>query len=270
MLSSPRISPSQLEVGSFNVQKEAAQLIRYPEARLRPLQVLEPEQPNKLLYNLDQIIVEEEGLVHIELNKGYHLQVSGPSRLIFELWDGTDSDDSPLYLHVLQGHPEVTRKGPRGSVLILSKGQLFYPEAQQPLQTTRQLLISQNPLSLSTPPLAPSPSISQEEPQIEPPPPTQPSSHTLSNTYIDETIAGQRKAFQKCQTNALRETGTAEGTLLIGLTISPRGDLEDIRLLHSTVDSEILHRCVLGVFERIKFRSFNGPPIVRMYPLRFE
>jgi outer membrane biosynthesis protein TonB len=93
---------------------------------------------------------------------------------------------------------------------------------------------------------------------------------TLSNEYLDATIAAESNSFQKCQATALRDGKAAKGTLIVGITIAPTGRVSQARIIDSNIKNLSLQKCVRSVFLRIPFQSFKGEPIAASYPIVFE
>lgn len=93
---------------------------------------------------------------------------------------------------------------------------------------------------------------------------------TLPESYIVEIVKKQKPFFNRCYAQHLRLNPEAEGRIDFSFTISPKGDVIDVRVLRATINDPRLHRCSINVIERAKFKAFNGDPVVVNYPFYFE
>ncbi len=225
--------------------------------------------------NLDLIVVESRASLLISA-KGYQIKLIGPGQFLFEMWLPQDPD-GPLLIHRLAGQMEMVKEGERGKVFVVSSQGFTDPKGASLNLGPRGLILS--PLTLSQ---------SGDEVKAPPPledPPTQqtsgeislangsdaePESQSLSNEYLDRVISQQQELFQRCQANALRDQGEVRGQVVMALTISPQGKMENVHVMTSNIQNDKLLSCLVQVFEQIKFKPFSGPSIVRSYPLSFE
>lgn len=235
------------------------------------------------LQNLDTVQVQARSKLQITLN-GFKLLVQGPAQLVFELWTSTNAK-GPAVIHLSSGQLSVITEGEAGKLYVVRDGELTDPSGASVIRE-RSLLVT--PLNIGEPPSAPiipTPTLSSgwdarnqtrnkivqekisptEEGQTE-----EDNTTAVTNEYLDAEIAKQQEQFQRCQNNALREQGEVKGQILVGMTISPEGKIDNARILTSTIQDDKLHTCVLQIFQRLKFKAFNGAPIVRSYPLNFE
>lgn len=223
------------------------------------------------IHHLDTIRVHARSSAVLSFLDGYELLIKPHSQIVLEYWN-PDDIKQPVSMNLIKGDYKVLKKGRRGSVFIVSDGQLFSPELK-PKTKVRTLA-----LHISSKTLQHSAKISvknkpQTAPQGSRPVPSASEAHsikTLTNEYIDQVIASHREQFVKCQTHAVREKKPAIGNILMGLSIDPRGRMSDIQVLNSNIENEELHKCLTSVFQRTKFKPFDGPEIVRSYPLIFE
>lgn len=254
-----------------------------------------PEGRNKqlALKQMDGIQVESRSEAVIETSSGYRLRLREHSQVVIEQWS-EENRNSPLYLNFLSGDFKLERRGRAGSFLIVKDGKLFYP-SQKPEITAHELIVSQETLEPDRMAAPSDELVAESKPESEelsdnkegqqlanvPQHPGSIETSTsetfdpsepprLSNQYIDQVIASQRGLFQKCQSNSIRENGETRGQMLVGLTIDNKGKIEEARILSTDLSDEQLHQCIVSVFSRVKFKPFDGPPIVRSYPISFE
>ncbi len=214
------------------------------------------------------------------------LEVGDYSQIQFELWNPADPG-SPLYILLHRGQLRVTEESRPGEVFILQGGRLsalnlsFNDQDLERRQRLRQLKTDPQALeelrgmSLDEgPEKTPVEELAETSLEDVPAEISLESEAlrvtTLSNSYIDDVIASQRRGFQRCQANNLRDGLPSRGEMVFGIRISPRGQIDEIKTLKNTIGDETLENCVRSVFERLRFRNFEGPPIERSYPLNFE
>lgn len=220
------------------------------------------------LTNMLLIKTGDGGHATLDLQSGYELRLAESSQVLIEVWEG--KQDTPLYLHLLSGDYEVLRIGERGQVLVLQNREIFFPENKSQASTGYDIYksITQHRAAGAEDieddkADAERPILPRSENMEDTPP-------TLENEEIDRTLTGYRVHFERCQTNAMRDKAPSLGELLVGIKISPKGNVEEARVISSTLKNPGFENCVLSVFERAKLRAFNGPSITRSYPLIFE
>lgn len=223
------------------------------------------------LHHLDLLQTGKDSQVIVKFPSGYELKVEGSSQLLFEAWGGDPK--APTYIHMISGSYSMQRAGQRGRVLIQQDRKLIYPEGRT-AASPYQLVIQATGFEFAEDGnLAPTME-SDEAPEILPAPaPSDASSElpqTLSNEEIDQVLASHRLQFERCQTNALRENQPAQGKILIGITISSEGRMEEVRVISSELNNASFQNCIVSVFQRARFRAFKGPAITRSYPLIFD
>lgn len=221
------------------------------------------------LYNLDRIQTRLASRTRVQFLDGYELEFAPKSLFVVEQWS-PEENQGPIYMNLIAGDYKVIKKGRPGSVFIVKHGQIFDP-TRKPRKSPRVIAnYVRAPLenqATVTPEEAPTPAdvVTPEAKPVE-----KPLIATLTNEYIDETIAKNRDQFVKCQQYAIRENKSSKGQLLVGISIEPIGKMKDVRVLASDIENPELHDCIVKVLERTNFRQFNGPEIVRSYPLIFE
>lgn len=214
------------------------------------------------LHHLGTLQVQTRGQVNLEVG-GYVVQLTGPALAVFERWTPSD-DKSPILIHLISGSLNELTAGEPGKLYVLHNGEMTDAKGAA-AKKSRALRISA--VSVGEPPAQP---VTAEPATPPSPADSEPLPAALSNEYLDGEIVKEAEQFQRCQSNAVREHGMVKGHILVGLTINPDGKVAEAQILSSTFQDERLFNCLLQVFRRVQFRSFNGPPIVRSYPLTFE
>lgn len=237
------------------------------------------ENPTRLrktgtLFHHDLLTVELHSHLDLRFPSGDEIRLEEKTKAVVEYWNPADSN-SPIYLTVLMGDFSLLKAGQRGKLFVVMDKQLFSPgfrpEAKAfvlRLRSSELGLVGQDQTGAA--PEGTTPDDGEEDGKLAPSEKTAGLAATLTNQYIEEVISGQKRDFQRCQANAIREIGQVKGQVLVGFTIQPRGKIEDSKILQTTIDNKQLMDCLLTVFKNSRFQEFTGAPIVRSYPLSFE
>lgn len=113
------------------------------------------------------------------------------------------------------------------------------------------------------------PTPKKEEYQLPQPTPI-PKNGALTNQEIEEAISNRQPLFQRCWTQRLHESPSLAGRTLLQFEITPRGKVQNVEVVESTINDDIMLRCLVSVLERIPFREFDGGSITLTFPLAFE
>ena len=62
----------------------------------------------------------------------------------------------------------------------------------------------------------------------------------------------------------------AKGSIMINFEVEPKGKIQNIDIQSYQVSDETFNKCLTEVLKRIQFRTFDGPAISAVFPLRFE
>ncbi|MDE0150957.1 MAG: hypothetical protein OXK80_00455 [Bdellovibrionales bacterium] len=89
-------------------------------------------------------------------------------------------------------------------------------------------------------------------------------SQTLPDAYLDQVIQRKKDKIQNCA----EKQGTLSKDFLVELTIFPNGRTQSRLINSDSQDKEVL-KCALSILNRIQFKKFNGPPIVKGYHFQF-
>lgn len=234
----------------------------------RASQLPQSQKLDLSLFNFDKIQTHFGSETRVQFLDGYELSFSPRSLFVLEQWS-PEENQGPIYVNLIAGDFKVKSKGRPGSLYIVQRGEIFDPN-RKPKGKIRYLTVQSKTgleANLSNPnhtKASPSKVVLQK--------PKQKSSllSSLSNQYIDQTISKNKERFIKCQSHAIRKNKSSKGQLLVGISIDPRGRMKDVRILASDLENTELQKCVQSVLNRTKFRPFNGPEIVRSYPIVFE
>ena len=89
-------------------------------------------------------------------------------------------------------------------------------------------------------------------------------SKTLPDAYLNQVIQRKKDKIQKCA----EKQGRPSKDFLVELTIFPNGKTESRLINSDSQDREVL-KCALSILNRIQFKKFSGPPIVKGYHFQF-
>lgn len=228
------------------------------------------------LHHQDLLTVERRSHLDVRFPSGDELRLEEKTKAVIEYWNPADSN-SPVYLTVLIGDIKVLKRGKRGKLFVIQDRQLFSP-GHRPKKPPFTLRLHSSELGLArvdnndSTPIPPSDSGggTEEGGTLSQSGDSKGLAETLTNKYIEEVIGLQKKNFQRCQANAIREMGQVKGQVLVGFTIQPRGKIEDAKVLQTSIENKQLMDCLVSVFQTCRFQEFTGSPIVRSYPLSFE
>ena len=239
----------------------------------KELSVAGPISEPSYLTNGDRLEISDNSKATLILNSQDEFLLGPSTSLMLQLWNTKDGQ-SPIYMTLLSGKVDLQKAGVRGRAYLVKQGRLFVPG--QEIQNQRLNLIlnqkeidielSENQLSDSASedlePAGETTVLDEQVSSIEP--------ETLSNEYIDDSISRKQIQLQKCWLSRVKSSSVQKGKLVVQFEISRRGKVKDTKIIDSDFNDETLHNCIVGVIERINFRSFKGPEISLSYPIQLE
>lgn len=87
---------------------------------------------------------------------------------------------------------------------------------------------------------------------------------TLPDVYLNQVIQRKITGIQDCA----EKQGVLSKDFLVELTIFPSGRTES-RLINSDAQNKEVLKCALSILNRIQFKKFKGPPIIKGYHFQF-
>lgn len=91
-----------------------------------------------------------------------------------------------------------------------------------------------------------------------------------SQEVMDKIIACNSKPLVRIYSEARRMNTDLEGTMIIGFTILPGGDVEKITLISSDIDDKLFENRVSELLMAFKFPKADVGKINMRYPVRFR
>lgn len=256
----PRVDANRI-VGEAQEVVGSVIIKRYKENQFTVL------RPNSPVYNYDRIQVPEKASLTLNFPSGYSIKFLENSEFVLELWD-YQKPKLPTYIYLNRGRHEMLKRGPLESLYILKDNQQFTPDQTIPTYIASLEVL---PTSASPPRL---PAKQKSLPKSPHPPlnlqKLKKDLNNLSNKYINKVVGQQRLLFEDCLANALRDNKKPSGDILVGFSILPSGKTENIKAISDQLNNPTLKNCVLNVFKRTKFQSFQGKAIAFSFPLKFK
>lgn len=200
------------------------------------------------LYNLDSVETLESGEAILSFDSAYRIHISNNTLVTLEKID--DQEAFHILLIVKRGEIRVENFGREGELFIAKNGERISATDYNGSQLARV--------------------------PVEPPQPNQafsnpiPADQGLAEEEITTVMNNHRTSFFKCYTQLLQQDPTAKGRVSLNFTIENNGKLSVSEVTASELNNEDFKKCLLQVLRRIEFRSFEGPPISTLFPLKFE
>lgn len=216
----------------------------------------------------------------ILLNSADEMNLGSGTAVQFQLWNPQDAN-SPIYVNWMLGSVESVHPGVKGKAYLVKDGRLYSP-GQKPLEKAMALTVLKNaPLDMqlgsqlnkpdSDLDAGASTGVADDDPAaMAANLPAGADPETLSNEYIDETVGARQNQLQKCWLSRLKEINVSKGQIVVQFEITKRGKVREARVADSSLQDQLLQKCVVSVFERIQFRPFKGADISLSYPVNFE
>jgi hypothetical protein len=229
------------------------------------------------LRDQDTLVTSSDGTAVISFKSGFKLSVQPNSVIVIE--QPQVGADGAIRVTFLRGDFRVLNAGAAGS-LILQKDNIVQDAAGR-APPKAPVVVSMKPQALPPPPKPeippPAPVIKTEviediKKTVEKPKPQQPRKprDTLPDEYIAQIVKQQTPFFNRCYAEHLRLNPNARGRINLAFTIVPNGSVSSVRLLGSTLKDPRLEQCTMSVIERVRFKKYDGDPIVINYPINFE
>jgi TonB family protein len=220
----------------------------------------------------DRLQTGADSSATVILNSKDEFEIHQGSSVQFQLWNARDAN-SPIYMTLMVGEPTLRSPGVHGRLYVVKEGRLSLPGQARPRKAMALTVLRNAPLDLHLAAQEPPPAGAEDtdsalETGPSNPPAVEPD--TLSNDYIDETIAGQQGLLQKCWLTRLKDAPNSKGQIVVQFEITKRGRVKDAHVADSSLEDDALKKCVVSVFERMVFRPFKGSEISLSYPINFE
>ncbi len=234
-----------------------------------------PLAPNSDLHSQEVIRTDDGSFVIASLANGTAVRVNEGTRFVVET-DATRSDS--LIATILEGRVTVLNPGARerirlfyqGKELTLEEASRLQPSVVTPREAaapTALVITATSPDENATPAPEATPRTSEEAA----------SSDVLTNEDIVRHLRGQTGFFQRCYLTYIhrarteKDVGPLSGTVTVSFRVQPNGKVTEAMLVRSDFRDQVLHRCVMEVVERARFKAFQGDTVpVLEFPIKLQ
>jgi hypothetical protein len=200
------------------------------------------------LYNLDSVETQETGEAILSFESAHKIRLSPNTTVTLERVD--DAQGFHVVLILKRGDVHVDNVGREGDLFIAKNGERI-AASDYNNSTLAQIAVK---------PPEPNEAFSNPVPE----------NQGLTEDEINTVMNTNRSSFFKCYTQLLQKEPTAKGNVSLSFTIENNGKLSVTEITASQLQNEEFKKCLLEVLRRIEFRSFQGPQISTLFPLKFE
>ncbi|MEZ0392498.1 MAG: AgmX/PglI C-terminal domain-containing protein [Pseudobdellovibrionaceae bacterium] len=200
------------------------------------------------VYNLDSVETMETGEALLSFESAYRVRLSNNTLVTLERIE--DQESFRVLMIVKRGEVRVENFGREGELVIAKNGERVSatdynssPLAQMAVEPMKPVddLPNPGPVHLG-----------------------------LTEDEIGTVMNNHRSSFFKCYTQLLQKEPSAKGNVALSFTIENNGKLSVAEVTASQMTNDEFKKCLLEVLRRIEFRSFKGPSISTLFPLKFE
>lgn len=218
------------------------------------------------IYNLDSIEVNSESEATLRFENAFIVHLFPDTLVTIEKEKSSkDSDkDSPVLMIVKKGEFKIENFGRNQSLIISKDGERIFAED---FSTEIKPLVVDLKSSQSTPEFT-----SPEIPISEKPTQSQQTKIGLRpvEQQVLQTVAGQRPAFFRCYTQLLLKSPNVKGQFTFEVEVTPAGKTSRVQIVQGPFGDDDFKNCLLEVFRRQEFRSFQGKNVTLVVPIAFE
>lgn len=200
------------------------------------------------LYNLNSIETDETGEALISFDSGYKLRVFNNTLVTLEKVD--DQDNYHVVAIVKNGVVRVDGFGTEGELFISKNGDRLSASDYNGSMLAQSPAVVPTPIDTASTPIPDDQGLSEEE--------------------ISAGMQKHRTSFFKCYTQLLQKEPTAKGKVSLSFTIENNGKMSVTEVTASELNNPDFKKCLLEVLRRVEFRSFKGPAISTLFPLKFD
>ena len=200
------------------------------------------------LYNLNSIETDETGEALVSFDSGYQLRVFNNALLTLEKID--DAESFYVVVIVKNGDVRIDNFGREGQLFISKNGDRISASDYNGSLLARTPTVTPSPVDTMSSPI--------------------PDDQGLSEDEIATGIQKYRTSFFKCYTQLLQKEPTSKGKVSLSFTVENNGKMSVTEVTASELPNAEFKKCLIDVLNRVEFRSFKGPAISTLFPLKFE
>jgi hypothetical protein len=208
----------------------------------------DPVERRAPLYHLNSVETDETGEALINFDSGYSLRVFNNALITLEKIDEQES----FYVVVIvkNGEVRIDNFGREGKLFISKNGDRISASDYNGSLMAKTPAITPTPIDTVSTPI--------------------PEDQGLSEDEISTGIQKHRTSFFKCYTQLLQKEPTSKGKVSLSFTIENNGKMSVAEVTASELPNAEFKKCLIDVLRRVEFRSFKGPAISTLFPLKFE
>lgn len=195
------------------------------------------------IFNQESVETLETGEVKISFANGYVLNLESNSMLTLE----RNSDTNETLVTLTRGSLTVEKIGREPLFYILQNGKKILAR-----DYVQQKLADSSPAAYVKP--------------LE----TNNTSSQLSEEEIHTLLNGQRSSFFKCYAQLLQNSPESKGMISLNFIIEPSGKIQQASVDSKDLPDKNFQKCLVEILKRLEFRSFAGPSISTLFPMKFE
>ncbi len=200
------------------------------------------------LFNLDSVETQETGEAIIAFESNHKLRLSPNTLVTLERSD--DPQNLAVTAIIKRGEVHVDNVGREGELFVTKNGQRIAAADYNNSALASAAVEKPVPNEAFSSPVPENQGLSEEE--------------------INNVMNNNRASFFKCYTQLLQKEPSAKGNVSLSFTIENNGKLSVAEVTASQLQNVEFKKCLLEVLRRIEFRSFQGPQISTLFPLKFE
>jgi hypothetical protein len=198
------------------------------------------------LGHLDSVETGDLGEVRLDFESAYRVRLKEQSLATLERVE--DQDGFHVVLILKRGNIEIENFGREGDLFIAKNGERISASDYQ------QSPLAQVPTSDNSAAATPTPMPDR----------------SLTEKEIQEVMASHRTSFLKCYTQLLQKNPAAKGEATLTFTVENNGKVSAAEVTSATLQQADFKKCLIEVMNRVEFRSYEGPPVSTLFPLKFE
>ena len=90
-----------------------------------------------------------------------------------------------------------------------------------------------------------------------------------ADPIIESTVQSRWPMIQRCYQSQLRKGAVGDGKIVVGFQTSLRGYVKKAWIQESTINNEIVKRCAIYRFKKLKFQLDGSKALRGFYPIKF-
>lgn len=199
------------------------------------------------LYSLDSVEIDGESEALLIFKNGYRLSMA--SNTSFTI----NKEDANTIIVLRRGKIDIETEGNGDDILISKNGVRWTLKEYSKFAGQSSFNLSSD----STP--------EKDSEGIQPQ-----TSNSPTPEYVASVLTGYRDAFQRCYAQLILRNPEARGDCALSFTLLKNGKTDEIKTVSCSMNDTAFDKCLHEILKRAQFRSFQGPSVKTVFPLKFE